>query len=80
MLAKENSTVGIGSGQPSRLDSCKIAIEKANKLRELGINPYANNSCKDTTIKKFLNVNSDVYQLENKRDEKRDRFNLSKSF
>ena len=28
VLVKENSTVGIGSGQPSRLDSCKIAINK----------------------------------------------------
>ena len=26
------STVGIGSGQPSRLDSCKIATEKMNKF------------------------------------------------
>jgi len=31
VLAKENTTVGIGSGQPSRLDSCKIAI---NKMRQ----------------------------------------------
>ena len=32
VLAKKNYTIGIGSGQPSRLDSCKIAIEKANKF------------------------------------------------
>ena len=25
--------MGIGSGQPNRLDSCKIAIEKMNKFR-----------------------------------------------
>ena len=25
--------MGIGSGQPSRLDSCKIAIEKMNKFQ-----------------------------------------------
>ena len=31
VLAKENTTIGIGSGQPSRLDSCKIAI---NKMRQ----------------------------------------------
>ncbi len=35
VLASNNSTVGIGSGQPSRLDSCQIAIDKMNKF----INP-----------------------------------------
>ena len=29
VLANEISTIGIGSGQPSRLDSCKIAVGKA---------------------------------------------------
>ena len=29
VLAKNKSTIGIGSGQPSRLDSCKIASSKA---------------------------------------------------
>ena len=29
VLAKKKSTIGIGSGQPSRIDSCKIASEKA---------------------------------------------------
>ena len=33
VLAKEKSTIGIGSGQPSRIDSCKIAIEKARKFK-----------------------------------------------
>ena len=46
-------------------------IEKANKLKEMGINPYSNDSQRDATIEKFLNVNSDVEQLENKRDENR---------
>jgi len=32
VLASEKSTVGIGSGQPSRLDSCKIAINKMKKF------------------------------------------------
>ena len=32
MLASNKSTVGIGSGQPSRIDSCKIAINKMNKF------------------------------------------------
>jgi len=35
VLASENATVGIGSGQPSRLDSCKIAIDKMNKFQNL---------------------------------------------
>ena len=35
VLASNETTVGIGSGQPSRLDSCKIAIEKMNKFQEL---------------------------------------------
>lgn len=29
VVASPNATVGVGAGQPSRLDSCKIAIEKA---------------------------------------------------
>ncbi len=33
VLANNNSTVGIGSGQPSRLDSCQIAINKMNKFK-----------------------------------------------
>ena len=32
VLASNKFTVGIGSGQPSRLDSCKIAINKMNKF------------------------------------------------
>ena len=32
VLANEKSTIGIGSGQPSRLDSCKIATNKALKF------------------------------------------------
>jgi len=31
VLASNMSTVGIGSGQPSRLDSCKIAVSKMHK-------------------------------------------------
>ncbi len=46
-------------------------IEKANRLRELGVNPYANNSDRNTTITQFLNVNSDIFQKEDKRDENR---------
>lgn len=46
-------------------------IEKAQKLQEKGMNPYANDSQRNTTVAKFLNVNGDVEHLENKRDEKR---------
>ena len=33
VLASQGATVGIGSGQPSRLDSCQIAINKMNKFQ-----------------------------------------------
>ncbi len=35
VLSNEESTVGIGSGQPSRLDSCDIAIKKMKKFHNL---------------------------------------------
>ena len=35
VLASNKSTIGIGSGQPSRLDSCQIAIDKMNKFRKI---------------------------------------------
>ncbi len=35
VLASNKSTIGIGSGQPSRLDSCEIAINKMNKFSKL---------------------------------------------
>ena len=34
VLASQEATVGIGSGQPSRLDSCQIAIDKMNKFQD----------------------------------------------
>ena len=34
VLAQNESTVGIGSGQPSRVDSCKIAIDKMKKFQK----------------------------------------------
>ena len=34
VLAKNETTVGIGSGQPSRLDSCRIAIDKMKKFMD----------------------------------------------
>ena len=33
VLANNFSTIGIGAGQPSRLDSCKIAVQKARKFQ-----------------------------------------------
>ena len=41
VLATEKKTVGIGSGQPSRLDSCKIAIDKMNKFNTFKENVVA---------------------------------------
>ena len=35
VLASQETTVGIGSGQPSRLDSCQIAIDKMQKFQNL---------------------------------------------
>jgi phosphoribosylaminoimidazolecarboxamide formyltransferase/IMP cyclohydrolase len=34
VLASNETTTGIGSGQPSRLDSCKIAIDKMKKFSD----------------------------------------------
>ena len=33
VLVKNKSTIGIGSGQPSRLDSCDLAINKAKRFQ-----------------------------------------------
>ncbi len=41
VLASNQSTVGIGSGQPSRLDSCQIAINKMKKFNLMGENLVA---------------------------------------
>ncbi len=38
VLSRNSSTVGIGSGQPSRLDSCKIAIEKMKRFQKISEN------------------------------------------
>ena len=35
VLASQEATVGIGSGQPSRLDSCQLAIDKMKKFQNL---------------------------------------------
>ena len=34
VLCNNFSTIGIGAGQPSRIDSCKIAIQKARKFQQ----------------------------------------------
>ena len=42
VLANNKSTIGIGSGQPSRIDSCRIAADKALRfLPEKIINSVA---------------------------------------
>jgi len=46
-------------------------IEKAQRLKEAGYNPYSNNSKRNTSITKYINVNSDIASLEDRRDEKR---------
>lgn len=46
-------------------------IQKAEDLREAGFNPYTNESHRNTTIQKFINVNSDIDSKEDKRDENR---------
>ena len=33
VLSNNFSTIGIGAGQPSRLDSCKIAVQKAMQFQ-----------------------------------------------
>ena len=34
VISNNFSTIGIGAGQPSRVDSCKIAVEKAKKFQK----------------------------------------------
>ena len=46
-------------------------IEKAKALNEAGFNPYSNHSQRNTTVAKYLNVNSDLHDREDKRDDKR---------
>jgi len=46
-------------------------IEKAEKLRENGLNPYDNKVDERILIKDFISKNEDVKELENKRDEER---------
>ncbi len=48
-------------------------IEKAQTLKDLGINPYSNQTNRNTTVSKFLNVNSDLLKRDedNRRDENR---------
>ncbi len=41
VIAANETTVGIGSGQPNRLESCKIAIKKMKKFAEINENLVA---------------------------------------
>ena len=38
VIANKDTTIGIGSGQPSRLDSCKIAINKMKQFYKSDFN------------------------------------------
>ncbi len=49
----------------------KLRMEKAEKLKEAGLNPYDHYSKRDTKISEFLEKNEDIFELENKRDENR---------
>jgi len=49
----------------------QLRIEKAKKLQEMGINPYSNNTKRDTTVSQFNEINADLFKLEDKRDESR---------
>ena len=40
-MASNRTTIGIGSGQPSRLDSCQIAIDKMKKFKNQSSNIVA---------------------------------------
>ncbi|MCF6310163.1 MAG: lysine--tRNA ligase [Sulfurimonas sp.] len=46
-------------------------IKKAELLKKEGYNPYSNDSKRNTTVEKYLNVNSDITDKENQRDENR---------
>ena len=46
-------------------------LDKVEKLKELGYNPYCNISRRDTEIADFISKNSDVENLEDKRDNTR---------
>lgn len=46
-------------------------IQKAELLKEDGFNPYSNDAKRNTTIEKYLVVNSDIADKEDKRDEHR---------
>ena len=35
VLSQDYKTIGIGSGQPSRIDSCEIAVDKMNKFQKI---------------------------------------------
>jgi lysyl-tRNA synthetase class 2 len=49
----------------------KLRMQKAENLKEAGINPYGHNAKRDTKILEFIEKNKDIENLENKRDENR---------
>ena len=40
VISNNFSTIGIGAGQPSRLDSCKIAVQKAKQFQSSKIKKF----------------------------------------
>ena len=46
-------------------------IEKSIALKNLGFNPYRNDSARDITIKSYLDTNSYILNLESQRDKNR---------
>jgi lysyl-tRNA synthetase class 2 len=53
----------------SKLEQQKI--EKIEKLKEMGLNPYENATRNDTKVAEFLDFNKDLDETEEKRDESR---------
>lgn len=47
-------------------------IAKADKLKELGLNPYDNVTSRDTTLSEFISKNGYVSEYENRRDESKE--------
>ena len=54
-------------------------LEKVEKLRDAGINPYSNESSRNTTVAKFVNVNSDVFQIQRNCIIRTERLDITKS-
>ncbi len=54
-------------------------IQKADKLRELGLNPYSNKCERNTSVSKFMNVNSDLFASEKIKEMKKTLYSCRKN-